>query len=153
VRIDVGISYVKNRNGFTLIEMLLVLFMVLLTSSIVFQLSLKVSEKRIVDQFFQQLILDIQEMQALAIEKEQTVNFQFYNSNRYVAYQGLNSNLLLDKDFPKNINFNIYSNLKRFRINPSGDVADFGTLQFDTPFGQVDLIIYIKEGRIRLVEY
>lgn len=144
----------KNSNGFTLIEMLLVLFIVLLMSSIVFKITVTLSEKRVVDQFFQQLVFDIQEMQALAIEKDETIIIQFNNYNQYKAFNVLNDdNMIIQKDFPPNITFDITSNLKRFRINPNGTVAEFGTLIFNTPFGVTHLIIYLTKGRLRLVEY
>lgn len=142
----------KNHNGFTLIEILLVLFIVLLTTSIVFQITVTISDKRLVDQFFQQLMLDIHEMQARAIENEEAIYIQFYNSNHYKALSVFSEEVLLERDFPPNIKLDIYSNLKRFIINPTGEVSNFGTIRFDTPYGEKKLIIYIKEGRMRLVE-
>ncbi|MFC7684726.1 competence type IV pilus minor pilin ComGD [Ureibacillus sp. GCM10028918] len=145
-------EYIKNRKGFTLVEILLVLFIFLLISSIVFQITVKLSEKRAVDQFFQQLVLDIQEMQARAIHNEETIYVQFYNDNHYKVFDVSTGETILEKDFPSNIKLDIYSNLKRFIINPKGEVSPFGTIKFDTPYGKKDLIIYIKEGRMRLVE-
>lgn len=143
----------KNSKGFTLLEMLLVLFIVLLISSIVFQITMKVTERHEVDQFFQQLLFDIQEMQALAIEKEESIIIQF-NTNQYKAYRYLvEGEIILQKDMPENIQFDISNNIKRIRISPNGEVAEFGSIIFKTPFGQTNLIIYIKEGRMRLVEY
>ncbi|MDN4493315.1 competence type IV pilus minor pilin ComGD [Ureibacillus aquaedulcis] len=144
--------YTKNQKGFTLVEILLVLFIFLLISSIVFQITVKISEKRVVDHFFQQLILDIQEMQALAIQREEKIHIQFYNSNHYKAFGVYSGETLLEKDFPSNIQLEIYSNLKRFIIDPKGEISPFGTIKFYTPYGETNLVIYIKEGRMRLVE-
>lgn len=148
------VERMKNKNGFTLIEMLLVLFIVLLTASIVFQIMMTVSEKRVADQFFQQVVFDIQEMQALAIEQEQTIVVQFNNYNQYKAYHLYSTEVdfIFQKDFPQIIKIDTMSNLKRITISPNGNVKDFGTIDFKTPFGETHLIIYIKEGRMRLVE-
>ncbi|HWL13407.1 MAG TPA: competence type IV pilus minor pilin ComGD [Ureibacillus sp.] len=146
-------NYLKNKNGFTLIEMLLVLFIVLLISSIVFKVSMGISEKRDVTQFFNQLVFDLQEMQALAIEKDQTIIFQLHTENKYKANVSGTDQVIVEKVYPKNIKFEAMSNLKRIIINPNGDVSNFGTARFYTPYGETNLITYIKEGRMRLVEY
>jgi len=147
------VQNMKNSNGYTLIEMLLVLFIVLLLSSIVFHITVTISEKRAVEQFFQQLVLDIQEMQALAIEKEETIIMQFNNYQYKAFYAYKLDNIIFQKDLPTNIQLEDTSNLKRFRINANGEVAEFGTIIFNTPFGIKHLIIYITKGRLRLVEY
>ena len=141
-----------NSNGFTLIEMLLVLFIVLLISSIVFKITLTMTEKRIVNQFFQQVMLDIQEIQALAIARNEPFNIQFYNYNHYKAYGIFSGEFIVERDFPKNITLEVTSNLKYFMVHPNGDVSNFGTIRFNTNLGQKNLIIYIKEGRMRIVE-
>lgn len=145
-------GHLKNHFGFTLIEILLVLSIVLLTTSVIFQITVTLSEKRVVDQFFQQLMLDIEEMQARAIENEETIFIQFNNDNRYKALSVSSGEVILEKSFPDKIKLDIYSNLKRFVISPKGEVSHFGTIRFETPYGRKNLIIYIKEGRMRLVE-
>ncbi len=116
---------------------------------------MSLTEKQEVDQFFQQLLFDIQEMQAHAIETQQTIIIQIYNYNQYKGYYALaaGDNEIFLKDIPKSIQFDTTSNLKRIIINPNGDVNEFGTMKFNTPFGETHLITYIKEGRMRLVEY
>ena len=143
---------VNNSNGFTLIEMLLVLFIVLLTSSIVFKITLTMTEKRVVNQFFQQVMLDIQEIQSLAIAINEPFNVQFYTNNHYKGYSIFSGEIIFERDFPKNITLEVTSNLKYFMVHPNGDVSNFGTIRFNTNFGQKNLIIYIKEGRMRIVE-
>ncbi|PYF03490.1 prepilin-type N-terminal cleavage/methylation domain-containing protein [Ureibacillus chungkukjangi] len=143
---------VMNMRGFTLIEMLLVLFILLLTSSIVFQITLTLSEKWVVNQFFQQLMLDIQEIQALAIKNDEAFYIQFNSSNNYKGHGIFSGEILFEREIPQGIKVDMTSNLKHFMVYPSGDVSNFGTIKFHTPFGQTNLIIYIKEGRMRLVE-
>lgn len=144
-------NHLKNHYGFTLIEVLLVLFIFLLITSIVFQVTVTLSEKRAIDQFFNQLMMDIHEMQARAKGNGETIFIQFDNGNHYKATSVSSGEIILEKDFPHNIQLDIYSNLKRFIINSKGEVSDFGTVRFNTPSGNKNLIIYIKEGRMRLV--
>lgn len=70
-------KYIKTDKGFTLIEMLLVLFIVMVVSSFVYKISLTITEKQVIDQFLNQVQLDIQSMQALAIEEKKTINVLF----------------------------------------------------------------------------
>lgn len=141
----------KNEEGFTLIEMLLVLYIVLLTSSLSVHAISGISEKRSVDQFFQQLMLDVQSAQATAIEKKSTVTIRFL-SNKVEASVAAEGAVIFEYEFPENITFIQLSNLKTIIINANGNIRDFGRLKFNTPFGQIHLILNIQEGRMRLSE-
>lgn len=145
-------KYIKTDKGFTLIEMLLVLFIVIVVSSFVYKISLTITEKQVIDQFFNQVQLDIQSMQALAIEEKKTINVLFSDNNTYKAYYSLDGKKIFDRSFPTNIQLNIYSNLKNIVIYPNGEVVNFGKIIFYTPFGERQLIINIQKGRMRIVE-
>ncbi|MFP3918760.1 type II secretion system protein [Lysinibacillus telephonicus] len=142
----------KNNHGYTLIEMLIVLFIVVTISSIVFQFTIKLTEKRVVEQFFNEVMLDIQRVQALAIEEGRTITFVFIDNNTYKAYYELGGKSILEKSFPKGIELNIYSNLKKIEFYPSGEIGKFGTVLFNTPFGEKRLIVNMQKGRLRLNE-
>ena len=143
---------VRNSKGYTLIEMLLVLFIVLVTSTIIFQVTLTISEKWAVNRFFQQVLLDVQQIQALAIKNEEPFYIQFNSLNQYKGYAVFSGEVIFVREIPKDIKLDMTSNLKHFMVYPTGDVSNFGTFRFFTPFGQTNLIIYIKEGRMRLIE-
>ena len=144
--------YSKENGGFTFIEMLLVLTIVGMITTIVSHFALSISEKRNIDQFFTQVIYDIQRVQALAIEEEKSIQILFSDSNRYSAYYELGGEKIFVRNFPEEVKLNIFSNLKKFYIQPNGDVSQFGTIIFHTPNGERKLIVNIQEGRLRLVE-
>ena len=144
--------YIKNNHGFTLIEMLLVLSIIGLVTVILSHITLSISEKRNIDQFFTQVMFDIQRVQALAIEEEKTISISFNNGNRYSAYYQLGGENILTRNFPEGVKLNIYSNLKSFYFHPNGNVGQFGTIIFHTPIGNRNLIVNIQEGRLKLVE-
>ncbi|MBD8026080.1 type II secretion system protein [Ureibacillus sp. Re31] len=145
-------KYIKTDKGFTLIEMLLVLFIVIVVSSFVYKISLTITEKQVINQFFNQVQLDIQSMQALAIEEKKTINVLFSDNNTYKAYYSLDGKKIFERSFPTNIQLNIYSNLKNIVIYPNGEVVNFGKIIFYTPFGERQLIVNIQKGRMRIVE-
>lgn len=144
-------KHMKNDQGFSLIEMLLVLFIVIVVSSIVYKVTYTISEKQAVEQFFNQVQLDIQRMQALAIEEKKTINVLFSDNNTYKAYYSLDGKIF-ERSFPSIVQLNIYSNLKNIVIYPNGEVVNFGKIIFYTPFGERQLIVNIQKGRMRIVD-
>ncbi|RNC99218.1 type II secretion system protein [Lysinibacillus halotolerans] len=145
-------KHMKNDQGFSLIEMLLVLFIVIVVSSIVYKVTYTISEKQAVEQFFNQVQLDIQRMQALAIEEKKTINVLFSDNNTYKAYYSLDGKKIFERSFPSIVQLNIYSNLKNIVIYPNGEVVNFGKIIFYTPFGERQLIVNIQKGRMRIVD-
>lgn len=145
-------KYIKTDKGFTLIEMLLVLFIVIVVSSFVYKISLTITEKQVINQFFNQVQLDIQSMQALAIEEKKTINVLFSDNNTYKAYYSLDGKKIFERSFPSIVQLNIYSNLKNIVIYPNGEVVNFGKIIFYTPFGERQLIVNIQKGRMRIVD-
>lgn len=141
----------KNEKGFTLLEMLLVLMIVLLIGTICSSFSIKMTEKMIVDHFFRQLKLDIQMAQMWAMEHQRGCFVSFSSSNRYQIYHQLDE-ILVEREFPEMVTLNQGSQLKTIRFSATGHANNFGTIVFQTPFGQKNLIIYIDKGRIRYVE-
>lgn len=143
----------SKEKGFTLIEVLLVLFIVVLIGSIVSHVSYKLSEESVVDQFIHQVTLDIQRMQTLAMEKEVYTTIVFLDNGTYKGYiQNEYNNPLLEKQFPTNIKLNKNSNLKRIRFNINGDIIEFGSIVFFTYDGYRQLIVNIEKGRLKIVE-
>lgn len=147
----IPLKKLTEQKGFTLIEMLIVLSIVMTISLICIKVSMKVSEKIVVDHFFNQLLLDIQTTQQLAKEKERICILSFSSLNRYRVYHQLDE-ILLEREIPPCIKFEIESNLKSIQFNPNGSIRKFGTLKFYTPYGERYVVLNIQKGRIRYVE-
>lgn len=139
---------VLNEKGFTLIEMLSVLFIVMLFTGIALTFSFQYSEKKVIDQFMNQVQLDILTAQAKAIGEQQRIEIQFSEDHRYTMFNSF-MEPYNERLFPEGVTFNKYSNLKVIRFSPSGEVNAFGTLKFNTEYGDKELIININKGRIR----
>nr|MBO2506518.1 hypothetical protein [Bacilli bacterium] len=141
----------KDEKGFTLLEMLLVLMIVSLIGMIGVTIPVKMTEKMIVEQFFHQLKLDIQMAQMWALENEKGCYVSFSSSNSYRIYHQMND-VLIERKIPDMISINDFSNLSTLSINTRGGVKNFGTITFQTPYGEKSIIINIDKGRIRYVE-
>ncbi|EON71681.1 prepilin-type N-terminal cleavage/methylation domain-containing protein [Lysinibacillus sphaericus] len=68
---------IKNECGFTLVEMLLVLFIVMCLTGIVTKLSLKAAETKELERFFTQIQLDIQFIQTYSMQQREYVSMKF----------------------------------------------------------------------------
>ena len=140
-----------NEKGFTMIEMLLVLsIMMVATSSIIFVATSKleeVEEKR----FFRQFHLDMQRLQAIAIGEYKYTYMNFdENGSKYVAK---NANVpLFELKLPDHLRLSTDSYLKGITFHPNGTVSQFGTFLFETRNGPKTVTVYIGRGRLKYEE-
>lgn len=141
----------RNEKGFTLIETILVLSIVMvITSSIIYVTSSKieeVEEKR----FFRQFHLDMQRMQSIAIGEYKYTYINFVKNGS--KYEAKSSNApLFEYELPKHMRLSIYSNLSGIAFHPNGTVSQFGTFLFETEKGTKTVTVYIGTGRLNYEE-
>lgn len=141
----------RNEKGFTLIETILVLSIVMvITSSIIYVTTSKaaeVEERR----FFRQFHLDMQRLQSLAIAESKYTHIYFDgNGTKYVG--GLTDAPLFEYKLPNHMRLAMESTLKRVSFHPNGTVSQFGTFYFDTSRGEKTVTIYIGGGRVNYEE-
>ncbi len=146
------LKQLNTQKGFTFIEVLLVLLVLVIVSLIISRISVKAFEKQAIEQFFKQVSLDIQQMQTLAMKEGVYTTIQFIDNNN--TYKGFlhneHNNPEFERTFPEGITLNYYSNLKSIKFNKFGDVHDFGKIIFFTPEGHREVIVNIEKGRLRI---
>ncbi|MFJ8066720.1 competence type IV pilus minor pilin ComGD [Psychrobacillus sp. NPDC096426] len=141
----------KNERGFTLVETMLVLSIVMvITTSVVYVTTTKVEaaeEKR----FFRQFHLDVQRLQSIAIGENKYTYLNFdMNGSKYIAKS---ANIpLFEYEVPKHMRLSIDSYLKGIAFHPNGAVSQFGTFTFDTRKGHKIVTVYIGNGRLMYEE-
>ncbi|WP_391116051.1 competence type IV pilus minor pilin ComGD [Psychrobacillus sp. L3] len=136
-----------NERGFTLIEMLLVLSIVMvMTSSIIFVATSKLEEME-EKRFFKQFQLDVQRLQSIAIGEQKYTYISFKeNGSKYIAKS---ANVeLFEYGMPIGVRLSRDSSLKDITFHPNGSVKEFGTLLFDTKKGLKKVTLYIGRGRM-----
>lgn len=141
----------KNEQGFTLIEMLFVLFIVMCLTSIVTRISMKVIETKEIERFFTQLELDIQFIQMQSMQQREVVSIKFEApTNRYIIKKDFYT-IDYERPFPKNVEF-LSGSSTFFTIiyNANGNVSRAGTLYFNTSDGLRKVIITLGAGRVRV---
>lgn len=136
-----------NEKGFTMIEMLLVLSIVMVVSScVVFLTSTKMKDME-EERFYRQLHLDIMRLQAISIGGNRYTYLNFPNNRtRYKAESA--GVVWFEKDLPKNMRLGDESTLKGISFHPNGNVNSFGNLLFVTERGEKRITVYISRGVI-----
>ncbi|MFJ7953429.1 competence type IV pilus minor pilin ComGD [Lysinibacillus sp. NPDC096418] len=142
---------IKNEQGFTLIEMLLVLFIVMCLTGIVTKISMKVAEAKEIERFFTQLQLDIQYIQMYTMQQRAYVSMKFEApTNRYIVKKDMYT-IDYERPFPKKVEFlSGRSTFVTIMYNEKGNVSRAGTLYFETPDGIKKVIITLGVGRVRV---
>lgn len=141
----------QNEWGFTILEMLIVLFLVMSLTAIVSKFSLQLAESKELDRFFTQVQLDIQYIQTYSMNQRQYIAMKFESSTRrYVIQKDAFSNLYA-RPFPKGVEFlPDESSIYTIVYNVNGNVRSAGTIAFQTQQGKKKVIITLGRGRARI---
>ena len=142
---------VKSERGYTFVEMLFVLFIVICLSTIVVKYSLKAAETRELEQFFTQIQLDIQYIQTYSMHQGEYISMKFENSSkRYIIKKDIFTELF-ERPFPKGVEL-IPSSSSIYTIiyNFNGNIMTPGTVYFKTPQGTKKIVITLGRGRSRV---
>lgn len=141
-----------NKNGgFTILEILIVLFLVMSLTAIVSKFSFKIAEAKELEQFFTQMQLDIQYIQTYSMNERQYIAMKIISpSNRYVIQKDFYT-ILYERPFPKGVEFlNAESSIHTLSYNTKGNVMSAGTIAFKTPQGKKKVVITLGRGRARV---
>ena len=98
-----NVNSLKNEQGYTLLEMLIVLFSVMCLTAIVMKYSLKQAEIKELERFFTQVQLDIQYIQTYSMHHREYISMKFESSTkRYIIKKDFYTHLY-DRPFPKGV--------------------------------------------------
>ncbi|KIL75289.1 hypothetical protein A3781_09345 [Bacillus badius] len=144
---------IKEEQGFTMIETMVVLAVVLVVLSITvlsFSRGAAEFEKR---QFLNQLRADLFLAQSHAIAKQETVEVRFaYGGNRYtVRTLASSSSFLVQRNIPDAIQY-MDGSLAKLSFLPNGNTNSFGTVYFKYGDRYLSLVFQIGKGRFYVKE-
>ncbi|WP_068983517.1 MULTISPECIES: competence type IV pilus minor pilin ComGD [Lysinibacillus] len=142
---------IKSERGFTFVEMLMVLFIVMCLSVIVVKYSLKAAENRELEQFFSQIQLDIQYIQTYSMHQREYISMKFESSSkRYIIKKDFYTELYA-RPFPKGVEFiPDSSSVHTIIFNYYGNIMTPGSIYFNTPQGIKKVVITLGRGRSRV---
>ncbi|MEH7255108.1 competence type IV pilus minor pilin ComGD [Neobacillus niacini] len=141
----------RNQKGFTLIESLIVLSILLIISSIT-AFNFKPQYNSTNDKaFISQLKADLYYGQQYAISHQVEVKVFFYEYDyKYSLNSG--SNLLVERNHSPKIRVSQGTIPLYFKFNSNGNVDRFGTLFIRTPQKNYRLTVLIGKGRFYVIE-
>ncbi|GAB0170575.1 competence type IV pilus minor pilin ComGD [Lysinibacillus sp. CTST325] len=142
---------IKSERGFTLVEMLIVLFIVMCLSAIVVKYSVKAEETRELERFFTQIQLDLQYIQTYSMHQREYISMKFESSSkRYIIKKDFYTELY-ERPFPKGVEVILStSSIYTIMYNYNGNVMTPGTVYFKTPQGTKKVVITLGRGRSRV---
>lgn len=142
-----------NEKGFTLLEMLLVLFIVGIFTSITGQMIIKINEEKEIKAFLNQLELDIFTVESLSLKDEKLYYINFSNYQNIYTVRDSTGNPIFTRNVPASLKYDINSYLKRIEYR-SGSVNNFGKVIFEKVRGggKIYIILNIEKGRVKIDE-
>lgn len=146
-----------NEDGFTFLELLLVLSIVMIMSVIILPIGEKWLIKKEEEAAIQSIILTIHSLQSYAMANGVTTELNFPKESYgtlYKAHAGsgknrieISSNLL-----PDGMSLGSSSNLKQVRFHPNGDIRESGKLIMVGKSGHTHLTFQFQRGRMIISE-
>ena len=138
-----------NKQGFTLVEVLMVLSIFLICSTL-FIFSIRPLDRHFKEsQFISQLEKDLHLAKVYAMAHLQTVRIQFVpEENRYMILTGIN-HYLVQRKYDEEIKV-INSTLRQFYYLPNGNVSEFGTFYIIVGEKSYRFVIYVGKGRTKI---
>lgn len=140
-------THLRNEQGFTLMESLLVLaiFMMILTIS---YFPLKFHEQLLEKQmFFHQLKGDLLYAQQYALTSQKRVSFNFVTPQHYYYIKNDNHQTILRREYPPYIRIAAGSQPTAFYFLSNGNISQFGTLYIYVEKEIYQLTFQLGRGR------
>ena len=143
----------KGEKGFTLIETMIMLTVILVLLSIAVLPFPKLAANFEKEQFLNQLQADLFFAQSYAIAKQETVEVRFiHKEDRYtIRSRTATANFLVQRNIPDTIRY-IDGSLATLSFLQNGNTNSFGTVHFKYRDQYISLIFQIGKGRFYVKE-
>lgn len=143
---------VRKDGGFTLLEMLLVLAIVMTAVAISIPAYKAYTEKQEERRFFERLMHDIYAIQSESYANVSATGINFRGSlNSYDIVHSFHGKVEI-RPFPKSVKLSASSNLTSIYFASNGSISASGTIHFDTSTGRRSLVVHLGKGRVVLSE-
>ncbi|HDR7285048.1 comG operon protein ComGD [Bacillus cereus group sp. BfR-BA-00331] len=137
-----------KQKGFTLLEMLLVLFAISVLSVVTYFHVHSLYEKQKIEQFLRQFSNDILYMQQLAINRQKHYTLRWHK-DRHMYYIGESStdHSIIKREYDSDIqlDLNIFPNPMTY--NPSGNINRGGTILLSYRSYKYEIVFQLGRGR------
>ncbi|MDW3035169.1 MULTISPECIES: comG operon protein ComGD [Bacillus cereus group] len=137
-----------NQKGFTLLEMLLVLFAISVLSMVTYFHVHSLYEKQKIEQFLRQFSNDILYMQQLAINRQKHYTLRWHK-DRHMYYIGESSTDLsiIKREYDNDIQLDLNTFPNPMTYNPSGNINRGGTILLSYRSYKYEIVFQLGRGR------
>jgi prepilin-type N-terminal cleavage/methylation domain-containing protein len=137
-----------KQKGFTLLEMLLVLFAISVLSMVTYFNVHSLYEKQKIEQFLRQFSNDILYMQQLAINRQKHYTLRWHK-DRHMYYIGESSTDLsiIKREYDSDIQLDLNTFPNPMTYNPSGNINRGGTILLSYRSYKYEIVFQLGRGR------
>jgi competence protein ComGD len=141
-----------SEKGFTLIEMLIVLFIVFSATGIALISFQKLQEHKQTEYFLEQFKEDLYFAQEYALSRHKTIDVHFYPEEYRYTVGPSAGPIILNRKYNKKITVDAHVFANLFRYKSNGNVSRFGTIKIKTAATEYLLTFHIGKGRFQIEE-
>ncbi|WP_433948173.1 comG operon protein ComGD [Bacillus tropicus] len=137
-----------KQKGFTLLEILLVLFAISVLSMVTYFNVHSLYEKQKIEQFLRQFSNDILYMQQLAINRQKHYTLRWHK-DRHMYYIGESSMdfSIIKREYDGDIQFDLNTFPNPMTYNPSGNINRGGTILLSYRSYKYEIVFQLGRGR------
>ncbi|KFN02106.1 type II secretion system protein [Bacillus clarus] len=137
-----------KQRGFTLLEMLLVLFSVSILSIVTYYNVTPLYEKQKIEQFLKQFSNDILYMQQLAISRQSHYTLRWFKErNMYCIGESVEEQFILIRQYDGDIKIDLHTFPNPMTYNASGNINRGGTILLSYRGHTYEIIFQLGRGR------
>ena len=142
-----------KQKGFTLLEILLVLFAISVLSMVTYVNVHSLYEKQKIEQFLRQFSNDILYMQQLAINRQKHYTLRWHK-DRHMYYIGESSTDLsiIKREYDSDIQLDLNTFPNPMTYNPSGNINRGGTILLSYRSYKYEIVFQLGRGRFKYRE-
>ncbi len=144
---------IKYEKGFTFLELLLVLSIVMILTAVILPFSEKRLQKISEEDALKQFIATVHETQLYAITHRQRVVLFFGENGGIYKVKGDDVIDVLNGQFPEGMHLVKYSNFRKLNFTETGYLLETGSMIFDTKSkGKIKITFQFERGRMLVYE-
>ncbi|MGE6538588.1 competence type IV pilus minor pilin ComGD [Bacillus luti] len=137
-----------KQKGFTLLEMLLVLFSISVLSMITYLNVHSLYERQKIEQFLRQFSNDILYMQQLAINRQKHYTLRWHKErNMYYIGESGSAQFIIKREYDNDIQINLHTFPNPMTYNPSGNINRGGTILLSYRNYKYEIVFQLGRGR------
>ncbi|QWH62632.1 type II secretion system protein [Bacillus mycoides] len=137
-----------KQKGFTLLEMLLVLFAISVLSVVTHFNVTSLHEKQKVEQFLKQFSNDILYMQQLAIKRQKHYTLRWFKEKHmYYISESETDLLIVKREYDKDVQMDLHTFPNPMTYNPSGNINRGGMILLSYRGYKYEIVFQLGRGR------